>query len=54
MEKVLGNPWKIRLQMINLPSNLIAIIANMWDIGQASAINLMGTNVETVGSSVLK
>ena len=40
--------------MINLPSNLIAIIANVRDTGQASAVNVMETNVKTVGRLVIK
>ena len=49
MQLVLVNPLLIYSLIINPPDGHIAIIANMLDTGQASAINVMATNAIIVG-----
>ena len=51
MQLVLVSLSQIDSPIVNPPYDHIAIIANMPDIGQASAANLMATNVITVGES---
>jgi hypothetical protein len=54
MLTVLVNPWKIASLIKNPLYSLIAIIVNVLDTGQANVVNLMGTNVTTVGRADIK